>query len=304
MNRFLKRLGILVLIPTLGYAIFAQTAMPWLLRKWRGQGTEEEIRQSFSQALSGNAAIIFAGSSRLHVGVDPDFISVPSYNFSGAMESYNQTYYKLLYLDDHGVEFDMLFLGIDYFQFSIISDLRNYVYGDLLSPEYLKDYDHGLGYYRMMHYVNYWDPIQLSRLRPLKERSHIEENGHKNTYGKLSKIGNGIRTTKRLALQEKYFEAILDHCEQRGIRVVLVMPPSRKVELSDYSLEKLDEFNSFLAKYENGYEMKLDFSESVEFTDDDFDDPTHMNQAASKRFSLQLNDSIELYWPMMSDQKQ
>ena len=51
-------------------------------------------------------------------------------------------YYKLQYLLDNGCKVDTLVIGTDYFQFSVFSDSRNYVYDGLLGNDYLRDYNH------------------------------------------------------------------------------------------------------------------------------------------------------------------
>jgi len=73
-------------------------------------------------------------------GVNPDKLGTPAFNVAYDADSFNQVYYKLRYLERHGVRFRRLVMGVDYFQFGVFSDARNSVYGQYLGPEYLRDY--------------------------------------------------------------------------------------------------------------------------------------------------------------------
>ena len=113
-----------------------------LAERFWGPNTRNQIEMSFKNALSSEASCWFLGNSRIY-RINPDMIENGHwYNFAHDNDSYNQMYYKLQYLLDNGCKVDTLVIGTDYFQFSVFSDSRNYVYDGLLGNDYLRDYNH------------------------------------------------------------------------------------------------------------------------------------------------------------------
>ena len=112
-----------------------------LAESFYGPNTRSQIEMSFDNALKSKATCWFLGNSRIY-RLNPDVIENGHwYNFAHDNDSYNQMYYKLQYLLNNGCEVDTLVIGTDYFQFSVFSDTRNYVYDGLLGEDYVRDYN-------------------------------------------------------------------------------------------------------------------------------------------------------------------
>ena len=79
-------------------------------------------------------------NSHASFGVDPSVFKSRVYNFSHVNDSYNQCFYKLDYLDRKDKLPKVVILIIDYFQFGVFSDSRNYAYQNYFPAEYLSDY--------------------------------------------------------------------------------------------------------------------------------------------------------------------
>lgn len=292
MKAFLKDLFLVVLIPTILYGLFAQFALPKLLRHFHGPNTSERIQESFEQVARANAEMIFLGNSRIYRGVDPSAFDLPTYNFSHDNDSYNQLYYKLEYLISKDATPQTIVLGVDMFQFSFISDSRNYIYGKLLSKAYMEDYNKRLWIYDLIHFFERFDLDYLSKLSPKNEIAYQKNNGQfiqpgQNIEGSIVK-----RSANRLQLQVKYFEKILDKCKNLGIRAFLVLPPTQESELDSYTEKEIIEFNTFISNYRTLYDGYFDFSNDSSYTQSDFSDMTHLTPLAAARFSKQLNDSL------------
>ena len=81
--------------------------------------------------------MVFMGNSRIYRGLNPDSFTTKSYNFAHDNDSYNQIYYKLLFLTAQNKKIQIVLLGVDYFEYSVFSDSRNYEYSKIFNKSYL-----------------------------------------------------------------------------------------------------------------------------------------------------------------------
>ena len=290
MKKFISKL-VRFSVPLALYAIFAMFFLPHLLMIQNGPNTEEQIEESFKNAVCRDYEILILGNSRMYRGVNPDKFSLETYNFSHDYDSYNQLYYKLKFLEKK--EFNYLILGIDYFQFSIFSSKRNYVYGDLLNNQYIDDYKEYFLWSEVNYHLSFLDPKKLLGLRSKTNVPFLKENGQYIKPGMANKNDFVERDISRKQIQIKYFEKILDYCESRNIRVILVMPPTRENELNSYSLAEIKAFNQFINEYTKRKNVNyFNFSKDSSFKISDFTDITHLNQSAADNFSSLLDRKI------------
>lgn len=292
MKQFIIKLFVFISIPIITYVPFSFFVLPILLENVLGPNTEKQINYSFENLLIRDFEMLILGNSRLYRGLNPDLFSAKTYNFAHDNETYNQIFYKLKYLYDNEKEIEFLILGVDYFQFEIFSDTRNFAYGPYLGEDYLNDYPSK--FYRIENYLSLLKPKRFLHLFTTKEVSFLKDNGQYIRDGIAKKNNSGTRSTERKIIQIKYFEKILKFSKKNNIKVFLIMPPTRFEELKLYKPNEINEFDEFLKKYENENVVFLDFSTDNAFDLDDFTDLTHLNEAAANRFSEKLNDSIEL----------
>lgn len=281
-------------IPGLVFSLVLMVALPGLLSLQYGPTTKQQISSSFDNALRRDYQLLILGNSRTYRGLNPDFFTLKAFNFSHDNDSYNQIYHKLLYLMGKGKHFDYLVLGTDYFQFSFKADSRNFVYGDWLGKEYMKDYDDtNLLMLKLQYYLRNVDLKRLLSFRPKKNKPFLRDNGQYIKNGKAKAGDQARRSIKRLDFQVRYFVETLRLCKSNGIKIFIVMPPARKNELDLYERAELIEFNSFLSEYvDNKAVFYLNYSESTDYLTADYTDVTHLNEAAANRFSQQLDSDI------------
>ena len=282
-------------IPILIYIIFALVFLPNLLTASNGPDTEKQIRVSFKNVLKKEYETLILGNSRLYRATNPDFFSKKTYNFSHDNDTYNQLYYKLIYLKKNGKKFKNLILGVDYFQFGFISDTRNYIYGDLLGKGYLSDYKTSYYTYYLKNKLDNINPKRLKLLFNAKKNALIRDNGQFILPGKAKESDKIIRESIRLDIQINYFEKIIQYCNHNNIRVFIVMLPVRGNELKSYKKKYLSEFDLFLNKYKSKKPSItiLQYTYDKSYTINDYTDITHLNENAANRFSKQLNDTIQ-----------
>ena len=292
MRKFLTSI-FLFIIPFFIYIIFAINILPYLLEKVNGPDTEKQLRVSFNNVLQNDFDLLLLGNSRVYRGVNPDKLSVSSYNFSHDNDGFNQLYFKLKYLEKRNISYKYLVIGIDYFQFSTFSDTRNYIYGELFGQRYLDDYQSNLFSSKLAHYSMVSNPKILLYLKPKKTIPFIKKNGqYIRDIGKASLDDKVKRDITKSPLQIKYFNKIIEYCNKNSIKLFFVMLPLRQNELDSYSQSEIINFDNFIKKRNIIY---WNFSLDTLYNLEDYTDITHLNSKASDRFSLQLNDSIKRY---------
>lgn len=306
MKKFIINIFIFILcLSTLlyGYCEFSQMAAA----KYNGENTTDQIQKSFINALKEEYDCYFLGNSRIYRDINPDmFESVNAYNFAHDNDSYNQMYYKILYLEKEEKEFDYLVIGTDYFQFSFLGDSRNYIYDRLLGLDYVKDYNSCILDEVFSDILYFWKTKRASgkfcfsylKGEPVGEHvNFLKSNGQYIAYGKASSEDSIDRNGTILEMQKRYFQKIVDYCRDNEITFYVVMPPVRDAEMASYKEIELNNFDKMLHEvlgedYERSY---IDCSNLEEFKHySNYTDITHLNEKAADRFSIYLNEELQL----------
>lgn len=293
MKIFLKKFFIFS-IPAILYCIVSVFYMPHLLSLAHGPSTKQQIDRSFENADSREYELLILGNSRTYRGINPDYLSYKAYNFSHDNDAYNQIYFKLKRLIEKKKELKYVILGVDYFQFSMKNDSRNYVYADLLDREYMNDFEESRIFVKKLEYhLGNIEPKKILTLFEEKSKPFLKENGQYITPGIAKESDKIERDLSRLDFQVKYFERTLALCDQHGIKVYAVTLPIRQNELDGYPSSGITDFKYFIEKYiDNEKVYYLDFSKLEGFNIGDYTDITHLNEAAADRFSQILDKKI------------
>lgn len=293
MKQFILKL-LLFIFPAFAYSIFAILFMPYFLSLSNGPSTKQQITYSFEKASNLEYELLILGNSRTYRGINPEKLSIKSFNFSHDNDSYNQIYYKLKYLIDIGKDIKYLILGVDYFQFSFKSDTRNYIYADFFDSKYMDDYEvRSVFIKKMDYYLSNINPKKILSLFPKEDKPLLRENGQYIKPGLANETDTITREINRLEFQITYFEKTLSLCDQKSIKVFIVNLPTRQNELKSYSNIEIDEFNNFINSYvDNEYVFYLNFSKLEGLTTKDYTDITHFNERGANKFTEILNTNI------------
>lgn len=299
MTSFIKRVFIFLSIFFILYFCLSIFLLPIIIKKTGGPTTLNQIKQSFSNALKNKYSLVILGNSKTYRGINPDIINIKSYNFSHDNDSYNQIYYKLLWLQENKIKIKYLILGVDYFQFSYISDSRNYAYNQYLNSDYKKDFPKSN---LITDFYKKTEILQISRLQYLKNIFNPDTlNTYLKTNGQYIKPGyatiNDSSDSKiiRIKIQEIYFSKILDNCKRNKIQIFLCMLPYRNKVLNSFNKEEILEFEMYLSnmiKLKNEKTIYLNYSSQQNWKLEDFTDIVHFNESAANRFTMILNDTI------------
>jgi RNase H-fold protein (predicted Holliday junction resolvase) len=293
MKQFILKI-LLFVFPAFTYTIIAILFMPYFLSLSNGPSTKEQITYSFENASNLEYELLILGNSRTYRGINPERLSIKSFNFSHDNDSYNQIYYKLKYLIDVEKDIKYLILGLDYFQFSFKSDTRNYVYADFLDSKYMDDFEESSVFVKIMdYYFSNINPKKILSLYPKKNKPFLRENGQYIKPSFAKETDTITRDMNRLEFQIKYFEKTLSLCNQKNIKVFIVNLPTRQNELKSYTNNEINEFDNFIKSYvDNKYVFYLNFSKFKGFTTKDYTDITHFNENAANHFTEILNKKI------------
>ncbi len=320
MRRVLRVL--LFIAPIVSAAWLVERAARPLWPEAVGPSTLERIERSFAAAAAGDYDVLVLGNSRIYRGVNPDMLGVRAYNFAQDDDAFNQVFYKLQYLDRRGVRFHTIVLGVDYFEFSFLSDRRNFAYARFLGEEYLRDFAApGAGRIErvlnaVLHPIDeqafnntmirrFTRPASLLIERALARaqgspapppiRAELKANGQYILEAGPQRVDPIRRDATRLPIQEQYFKRILQWDSERNVAVVIVMPPLRRMELDAYPPGVVEEFDAWLANTARDYGARyVNFARHPDFGDSDFADVTHLNEAAADRWSRMLGALLRL----------
>jgi hypothetical protein len=284
-----------------------------------GPSLQERIDAGFNGIRARRYDCVAVGNSRIYRGINPDKLGVSAYNFAQDDDAFNQIYYKLRYMDDHGVRVQTLVIGVDYFQFSFLSDRRNFAYARHFAKGYIDDFTRppqgaGRVMWAALHPIDeaafnafmirhFTRPAALLLERGLATLRHeaaapsvrvfVKDNGQYVVEAPPGPLVPVERDATRLPIQVRYFEASLDWARQNGMRVFLVMPPLHRRELASYAPGVIEAFDRWLAARAGAYGATyLNFSTHPDFGDGDFADVTHLTAEAADRWSEMVGHAI------------
>ncbi|MCF0128441.1 MAG: hypothetical protein HUJ70_07700 [Pseudobutyrivibrio sp.] len=275
-----------------------------------GPGTVQQLNTSFDTVVSNEYDTIILGNSRIYRGINPAMLEdvCNCYNFSHDNDAFNQCYYKLLYLEENGVKFDRLILGVDYFEFCFKSDTRNYIYDFLLGADYAKDYDNNL----VQEYLNdidyYFWTIRCPKLTtiitnlrtyPGENSNNLRDNGQYVVEGQHASPDDTVtRETEMLELAYDYYVKIIEYCAAHDIEVYLVMPPVRDAELASYTEEYMAASDKMMTDVldQNGFSADnyMNFRDVPQFKDyTKYIDISHFTPEGADEFTTYMCEYIK-----------
>ena len=306
MKKFIRNLFIFTACLSALLAMYCKLTLDASV-KYMGENTKQQIERSFQNAAAGDYNCYFLGNSRIYRDINPDlFTGVNAYNFAHDNDSYNQMYYKCLFLQEENKKIDSLVIGTDYFQFSFLGDSRNYIYDRLFGLEYMRDYNTSIADEIFADIVYFWKTkrnsaqflIPYFRGEPAGENiSFLKDNGQYVVYSKATDADTVDRSGVVMEVQKQYFLKIIEYCADNDIELYVIMPPARDEELASYTEEEMDSFDRMIEdalgeRFQGRYLNCCDLPEFKHYSN--YTDITHLNAEAADRFSGYLNDALGL----------
>lgn len=312
-NKFVAKL-ILYALPLVMLIGLFLINFKMMSRVLNGISMENQIITSFGNVIEKPYETIIMGNSRTYRGINPEMMDSTTYNFSFDNETFLEQYYKLIYLEQNKALPKRLILGVDYFEFSFLSQAMRGTYANYFVPQYdstitelLKD--GGKLEFKPIGSVDDWFNDKMSAVfgrgasqylshlgrsiagQPL-QAPYLKDDGQyiilpvpRASDGEFMKRSSEIKEYQRVK-----FEQIIDFAKQKGIEVILLMPPCREIELKCYTEEFKDSLDNYFSSFENV--TYLNMSQADDFTTKDYMDDTHLTPKAADRFSVLLYNKI------------
>lgn len=314
--KFLRRLG-LYMLPLIVLVGSLMVGIKLMSKKLNGITMNDQIIMSFDNVLKKTYETIIMGNSRTYRGVNPDMMDSTTYNFSFDNETFFEQYFKLQYLDRSNQLPRLLILGVDYFEFSFLSQAMQASYRPYFGEEYnnlLNQLSRNIGVeFAPIDNVDDWFNSKMSEVfgrstsqylsylwRTLQgspfEAPCLKANGQYVVRPVPTAVDGEFmtRSSKMEPCQQEKFEQIMAFAKQRQIKVILLMPPCRDIEMDCYTQDVKDNMNIYFKSFERPDSVwYLNMSELENYHVDDYMDGTHLNPIAADKFSRQLYDTIK-----------
>lgn len=269
---------------------------------------EHQFEVQYKNAILNDYNTLILGNSRIQNGINPDLLSLKSFNFAFMSDSYDVIYSKIKYIvKEKGLKFRYIILGTDYFQFSYTSESKN-PFKDYLSDNeiysenkqevkkeiFTKELDKKFNVNMIQNFTGPFNIILKSLKGIIGKDITIavqKENGQ--LAVKEAPLGNQpiFRDPTKLDSEVWYFEKILEYSKNNNIIIFLIIPPTTKEELQNYNDKEKINFDNFIGNYMNKYQnLKfLDYSVSNDFQLNDYIDMTHLNNDGADKFTKILD---------------
>lgn len=265
-------------------------------------------KRNFEKVVD-SVELLILGDSHSYYGVDPEYLSLKSYNLANASQSFfydKEITFKFL---PRITKLKMVMIPVNYFSFyyrmmDMSENWRDFAYEKFWDIRYP-----GLSWWdsRNYSYLMMYSPERTLSFMKVGFKTNLTEgiefNGHfrKDTIGNLAvlndDVGRMIQKTHQgminFRLEKEnvgYLSELLDTLQKRNIKVVLFTTPvaSTYSKFCDPSI--LSRNHTLISQIANKYDCvyKNYFTDS-RFSFNDFGDNDHLNFLGAKKFSSILN---------------
>ncbi|HVZ56120.1 MAG TPA: hypothetical protein VG870_05630 [Chitinophagaceae bacterium] len=301
MKRFLRQL-LFFLSPVLLLGAISE----YLLR---AIPNDYKLKKAYLDAHASQIQVLCLGNSHAYYGINPRYLSLPSYNASHISQSVNLDLKLFDKYRDRFSQLHYLLLPVSYASFTLNLEnseeswrIKNYAlyYGIKPDRADLSNYSEML--------ANKLD-INLLRLSSyyLQGKPEItsDETGFGTNYSSSIKIdleSDGITAARRhtakdfrdLPLLRQALQELLDECGQRHVRVILFMPPayvSYRDHLNQAQLDTVLNTVTHLVQTHDRVTFR-DYLADPSFTASDFYDADHLNERGARKLTLLLDSLV------------
>ncbi len=290
-----------------------------------GPSTKHQIESSFANAVSKSYDLYLIGNSRFYRGINPEKFTHTTYNFSYDGDTYLQTFYKLKFLEQKNIPIKHVAVTTDYFSFSLLADNSNGNYftyfpdtykavcsGNLVHLPVFKEsrsnaQKNTWPFFRQMDLMNEsfntWITKNVSHSTVPFIKGLLSENPNKPVHKlngqyivKTEASENDFieRSSDVHAPLKHYLDSIVELCKKHKANLFLIMMPTRKNELKNYTSDFMAEMMTFYRKMNapKQHVFFLDYQNDTMFKTSSFADITHLNEAGADLFSEKLNRDI------------
>lgn len=210
--------------------------------------------------------------------------------FAHVNDGFNQCYFKLDFLDQNDHNPELVIMIIDYFQFGVFSDARNYAYQEKFHTDYLSDYPDKN--YVLLNFWSRLNPLKLNELQ-FGTKTITETNGFQIKTGQRHTGDSKLRKMEWNKVQMDYFNKIVEFCSKKKIKIYLFMQPIQLKEISQYTSDELLRFETHVKNSLRGVDNANFYNYSKRnIPSEYYSDNTHLNQKGAMIFSKMIDSTI------------
>ena len=273
---------------------------------------EYSIKRKYLDSNSNKIKVLFLGSSHVYYGINPEYMSIESFNAAHVSQSLNYDFAILEKYRSNWKELKYLILPIDYF--SLFTTLENGI-----EKWRVKNYS---TYYDIRNGGDYWVnfeifngplPGNISRAFTyiFNQNSGLNCNkwGFGNTYN--SKVKNDLIATGKTAARRHTVDnlntvtfskniedlhSIINFSQKNKIKLIFITCPAYYTYRDNLNQKQLLLTLKVIRQLasENSNTAYYNFLSDTSFVDTDFYDADHLNEIGAKKFTFKIEEIIKV----------
>lgn len=268
-----------------------------------------KYKSNYLDENSKNITVLILGSSHAFAELNPAYIKYSSFNASNFSQSLEFDFKILKKYDGKWNNLKYIIVPVDYF--SLYSTLENGI-----ESWRVRNYNI---YYGIHTSCNIYDNIEISNNLPanllrinnfyLRQMSDItcSTSGWALTYSSKNKqdlLKSGKEAAERhSAKNNQYFnrnvqvlKSIIEYAKGKKVKIIFYTSPAYTTYVENLNPDQLKNTINTATKIANSYCNTVYFNlltDSI-FKKDDFFDADHLNEVGSKKFSIKMNNLIDI----------
>ena len=302
MKKFLKLLFIFLFPIIIGTITFE-----YLLQKIPN---DYAFKKQYLDKNAGEIEVLFLGNSHIFYGVNPEFMSIKSFNCAHGSQSLNYDYallkkyqlqFKKLKCIVIPIEYQSIYTSIEdgiekwrVKNYTLYYDIENgdfHNHFELLNGKLLKNIVRVKSYY-----LNKKSDISCNKLGygtafNSKDGKDLEETGLKAAKEHTKLPANKMRISKN----QETIDKIIHFAEIQKVKLIFLTCPAYKTYVSKLNHSQLNSTIRYIEKItsKNKNTYYFNFLNDSRFAASDFFDADHLNEIGSKKFTLMIDSLIK-----------
>lgn len=319
MKKFVIKISLTIVIPVVSFLVAYEVIM-------RSIPNDYSYKSELWEKKVSEIKVLVFGSSHCYYGFNPAYFDKPAFNSAHLSQSYNYDWFLFdkYYNRMDSLEYVILPLS-DFSPFSRLDDGKEAE--TWRSREYAIFYDCDFHKWYEIRYRYYFTYISIDNMQQAVSRLldsnfniiFVDSNGYslKTSADRVNDLKkDGITAAERHTIKNMnkktdlynenygYVKDIINRCQSRGIRVILVTTPTLPEyynHLNPKQVQAMENFGHSLEQYDNVQYINL--LKSPMFDKNDFFDSDHLCDNGAKKLTLLINDIIKKWDSIPSNHK-
>lgn len=290
MKNFIKQLVIFI-IPLIVIFIILEYAIRQIPNTYK-------YKNEWMLQHADNLNTLIVGNSHCMSGINPSFLTNNAFNFANSSQDLERDYFILTKYEDIYAELKQVILS---FSYCTLQDKMDYT-----DKPRLKYYGIYIGYEKYKYSMEITSNITYEKVReylkdgslqcsPLGFRVNIPSKDDLNISGIKAAKWHTLNNQESLTDNLKFLNKIIQFCENRQIKLILVTTPTWHTYYEHLDEHQLNQIYSIATEITENHKnvFYLDFLKDIRFNDKDFSDGDHLSEEGAEKFTKILKDSLD-----------